>query len=161
MNLWDFLMNSHDEVLAIANIFIAIGTMILAFGVPYAIRDAGRQQRDSFYATMDRAYFDIQKLVIDNPHLAQSDVEGKSPVQVIQYDAFAFIVWNFIESIYDYSKEEKALGETWECILNYESAKHAEWFRRPENRPKFKKSFVDYIDRSGLLPPAKGLKNEL
>jgi len=159
MNLWGFLTNSHEEVLAIANIFIAIGTIILAFGIPYAIIDAGRKQRDTFYATMDRAYFDIQKLVIDNPHLSQTGLVDKSAQQIIQYDAFAFIVWNFIESIYDYSKEEKALAETWECILKHESALHAEWFRRPENRTKFKKPFIDYIDRSGLLPPAKKSRN--
>jgi hypothetical protein len=151
MDLWGFLTNSHDQVIAIANVFIAIGTMILAFGIPYAIIDAGRKQRDTFYATMDRAYFDIQKLMIDNPHLAETDPAGKTPVQMVQYDAFAFIVWNFIESIYDYSKEEKALGETWECILKYESARHAEWFQRPENRPKFKKTFVEHIDRSVLF----------
>jgi hypothetical protein len=159
MDLWGFLTTSHDQLIAIANVFIAIGTLILAIGVPYAINDSSSKQRDAFYATMDRAYFDIQKLIIEYPHLASTELQDKSPEEITQYDAFAFIVWNFIESIYDYSKEEKNLAETWECILKFESVKHAAWFHRPENRVKFKTSFVHYIERSGFLRPAKSDEN--
>jgi hypothetical protein len=151
MGVWGFLTTSHDEILAIANVFIALGTIVLALGIPYAIKDAGREQRDTFYATLDRTYFEIQKLIIDHPHLAEPDLADKTPAQIVQYDAFAFIVWNFVESIYDYSKQEKELAVTWECILKYESAKHAEWFRKPENHPKFKNAFVEYIEGTGVL----------
>jgi hypothetical protein len=154
VDVWHFFTTSHEEVLAIANIFIALGTMVLAIGIPIAIKEAGREQRDTFYATLDQTYFEIQKLVIKNPHLSETDCTAKTPDQIIQYDAFAFIVWNFIESIHDYSKEEKALAETWGCILEYEARRHCAWFNRPENRPKFKKSFIDYIERNDLCKHA-------
>jgi hypothetical protein len=158
MELWRFLAADYDRVLAIANVVIALGTIVLAFGIPYTIREASRQERDTFYATLDRTYFDIQKLQIDYPHLGLSDRDTKTPEQITQYNAFAFIVWNFIETIYDYSKEEKPLATTWKCILQYEAQKHAAWFLNPENHPKFKPEFIDYVQKSGLVrkPAAKG-----
>jgi hypothetical protein len=148
----DFVAQWHDTILAIANIFIAIGTLVLAIGIPYAIKGAGREERDTFYATLDRTYFDIQKLVIEYPHLSQPNPTNKTPEEVIQYDAFAYAIWNFIEAIYDYSKEEKYLAETWGCVLQHEAAVHGLWFMRPENRKKFKAAFVEHIERGGHLP---------
>jgi hypothetical protein len=155
MGIIAFVSQWHDTILAIANIFIAIGTLVLAIGIPYAIKGAGRQERDTFYATLDRTYFEIQKLVIERPHLSKPDPAGKTPEQLIQYDAFAFIVWNFIEAIYDYSKEEELLAVTWGCILRYEAAIHGAWFRKPENHPKFKEAFRRHIEEGGFLPTPK------
>jgi hypothetical protein len=76
--------------------------------------------------------------------------------QRARYDAFAFIVWNFIESIYDFTRNDDAdadktgdrLASTWECIINYEGARHFEWFLREENLHKFKRGFREHIGRA-------------
>src|SRR5208337_4152999 len=129
-------------VTAIASIVLAMATIVLTLATIagailitwqlYLARVAERNRRDEFYATLDRTYFEIQKLIIQmpcfsNPQLIQTHE------QATQYDAFAFITWNFIESIYDYCQQNKALLKTWKCIFLYESRLHRKWFDRLEN----------------------------
>lgn len=154
MELCGFLASWNDEVLAISNIFIALGTVVLAVGIPYSIKAAAREERASFYATIDRTYFDIQKLLIDFPHLAQTDSSQKTSEQMTQYNAFALMVWNFIETIYDYSEEDKTLAVTWDGVLRHEARMHSAWFLQPENRSKFKGAFVAYVEREHLVNDA-------
>jgi hypothetical protein len=154
MGLINFVADWTANTIALANIVIALGTVVLALGIPYAIKSAGRDERDTFYATLDRTYLEIQRLIIEHPHLSQPDPAGKSPAQLTQYDAFAFIVWNFIEAIYDYSKKEKFLAETWGCILRYEASVHSAWFRKTENLKKFKPAFVKHIKQGDFLTNA-------
>jgi hypothetical protein len=127
------------DMLAVANVFVAIGTLILAFGIPWTIVYALREKRDAFYGTLDNTYFEIQKTIIQYPHLCRPDPAGKTPDQLCQYDAFAFMVWNFLESIYDYAEDDQVLRETWDCILH------------PSNRPKFKPSFLEFIAREKCI----------
>lgn len=136
---------------SVANIFMAIGTIVVARDVPRSIKFAARDQENQFYAILDRTYFDIQSLIIQYPHLANTDLKSKTAAEAAQYDAFAFNVWNFIEAIADYSKNDDFLTKTWGCILRLEAAKHAAWFGKPENRVKFKQAFIDYIEGNKLL----------
>jgi len=156
MEFWGFLTKSPEQTIAVANFFIALGTVLLAIGIPLSIHMATRQERETFYATLDRTYFEIQKLLIDYPHLAQTDLSAKTADQVTQYNAFAYMVWNFLETIYDYSKEGKreAVTVTWECVLQYEARLHAAWFLHPANRPKFKSRFIEYVEKKNLLKGA-------
>ena len=151
MDFVDFVTKWNANIVAIANIFIAIGTLILAFGIPWSILSSRQAEKDSFYAALDQTYFEIKRLVIEHPHLAATDPAGKTPDQLVQYDAYAFMIWNFIESIYDYSKSQKALAETWSCILRYEARTHAEWFKNLVHQQKFKTPFVDHIKARGYL----------
>ncbi|HEX4738715.1 MAG TPA: hypothetical protein VH331_14250 [Allosphingosinicella sp.] len=109
-----------------------------------------REERDKFYAQLDATYLKILNMIVANPKLADADL-ARSREEEIQYDAFAFIMWNFIESIYDFCLDDSTLKETWHCILECESAAHSAWFAREENRRKFKKKFCDYVD--SISPP--------
>ena len=157
MEHWRFLA-SYDAILAYANIFIALGTIILAIGIPLSIMVATREERVTSYTVLDQTYFEIQKLLIEHPHLGQPDRGVKSRDQAAQYDAFAFLVWNFLETIFDYGNEQNQLFVTWGCILRYEARKHAAWFLDPENRPKFKGKFIEFVESNHLLTgaPAEG-----
>ena len=148
-----FLSHWNAEILALANLFIAVGTVVLAAGIPWSIAVSRRDQRDTFYATLDQTYFEIQKLIIENPHLARVGHEGKTPEQIAQYDAFAFVTWNFVESIYDYAilGNDDVLRNTWECILRYEARRHAAWFQEPRNHDKFEDGFREWIVREECL----------
>ena len=151
MEAWRFLAAWNETVTTIANVVIALGTIMLAVGIPYSIRTATRNERETLYATLDRTYFDIQKLIIDHPHLAQTDCRQKTADQVTQYKAFAYTVWNFLETVRDFSKDDKSLAATWDCVVRYEARAHAAWFQDPENRLKFKHSFIEYVEAHHLL----------
>ena len=60
MELINSVTDWTTNAVAITNIAIAIGTIVLAVGIPLAIKSAGREERDTFYATLDRTYLEIQ-----------------------------------------------------------------------------------------------------
>jgi hypothetical protein len=152
MEFLDFMNRVSGAIIALANIVMAVGTVVLALGIPWSIRSGAREQRDTFYATLDQFYFRILRLEIEHPHLSVSNYAGKSAEQISQYEAFAFIVWNFLESVVDYSKDEPLLVATWDGVIRYEAGRHWKWFAKPENRLKFKKAFVEHIEDGGFLP---------
>lgn len=151
-----FINKWNADILAIANIIIALGTIVLAFGIPWSILYSAREKRDAFYATLDRTYFEIQKAIIDNPHLCRPNPDGKTADQICQYEAFAYMTWNFLESIFDYAEDDKVLRETWDCVLRYEACLHGAWFLEPRNRSKFKSRFHDFIVREKCIPTNTG-----
>jgi hypothetical protein len=104
-----------------------------------------KEERDKFYAQLDEMYLKILHMIVENPKLGTTSIE-RSEFERIQYDAFAFIMWNFIESIYDFCRQDEVLAKTWHCILECESSAHADWFKVPANRRKFKSEFCSYID---------------
>jgi hypothetical protein len=104
-----------------------------------------REERDKFYAQLDETYLRILQMIVVNPRLADAS-SARSRGERIQYDAFAFIMWNFIESIYDFCLNDEILRNTWHCVLECEGAAHAEWFNRGDSRKRFKAEFCDYID---------------
>ena len=151
--------------LALFTLALAFFTLVLAVGVPITILLASKEnekaskrflveEKNHFYAQLDNIYMDIQKIIIEHPDLA-NPVGERTSEQEIQYQAFAFIVWNFIESIYDYTEGGKSsdgqldqvnlLWETWRCIIKYEGTLHAAWFKKSENQKKFKSQFYEYM----------------
>jgi hypothetical protein len=130
-------------ITAIATCVLTLATIGLAIGVPWSLHTARTDARNRFYSELDKIYLDIQKLIIQMPYL--SNPRSISADQAAQYDAFAFITWNFIESIYDYSQQDESLLDTWKCVFLYEAKLHREWFDKAENRPKFKELFVKCI----------------
>ena len=153
-----------DTSLAYATWMLAVFTLILAVGIPATIslsaeeskkssRRSLEQEQDRLYAQLDGTYLEIQRLIIDYPYLGDPAALLKNPEakpeQLRQYDAFAFIVWNFIESIHDFTlpghRMTDMLSQSWECIVDYEGERHAQWFALDENQKKFKRSFCDHM----------------
>jgi hypothetical protein len=131
-------------ITAVATCVLTLATIALAIGVPWSMHAARIDARNRFYAQLDGVYMEIQSLIIQTPHLGDARAT-RTTEQMIQYDAFAFIVWNFVESIYDYSRQDASVLETWKCIFIYESKLHRDWFDRPDSRTRFKTSFVQCI----------------
>ena len=71
------------------------------------------------------------------------------PAKASQYGAYAFMVWNFVETIFDRSQgwSNRRLRETWYPIIASENALHREWFDLPDNRRRFKQRFVRFIEK--------------
>lgn len=139
---------------------IAIFTAFLVAGIVLQFRaflsEQKKARRDAefeSYKQLDNVYYNIQTLIVGNPHLVKFN-SVKTDDQRIQYDAFAFMVWNFIETIYDYVWDEAQGGlrnadaksylrETWEVIIQYEGQLHKIWLLDPKNKVKFKPRFYE------------------
>lgn len=101
----------------------------------------------AYYSDLDRLYADILKLAIDKPLLRApapilSDQDilsrgyepypdatgGANADRVLQYEAYAFMVWNFLETIRDRCADNEDLKGTWGPVVGAENAIHRGWF---------------------------------
>ncbi len=115
--------------------------------------EARKIQAAAFYSELDRFYADILRIAIeypflrqpravapdsrmmladydpypDDPHTTIEDIKAKQH-KCAQYDAYAFMVWNFLETIHDRCHEHPNLYETWATIVSSENRLHRGWF---------------------------------
>ncbi|HVH09518.1 MAG TPA: hypothetical protein VM736_06955, partial [Gemmatimonadales bacterium] len=115
------------------------GNIGLLFTLFFAIWSFRTTLRDSYYAELDRMYFDLLQIGLEHPELADVPTSPDSR-QARQYDAYAFMMWNFVETVFDRCQGmwKRRLRETWFPVIAHESSRHRAWFDRPENRRKFK-----------------------
>ena len=151
-NFRQFILN-HYEAFSQASVPVSMLAVLISFiGVWITLRNFRHQLRSQHYTEVDRMYFDILKITIDSPHLRNSALISENDLQKQhEYDIYAFMVWNFIETIYDKCQNDSALAETWHCIIIEEGCRHKDWFLRPVNKPKFKGRFHKYIRRRVLV----------
>ncbi|MBF0628790.1 MAG: hypothetical protein HQL91_11300 [Magnetococcales bacterium] len=94
------------------------------------------------YQDFDRQYQELLKIVITHPDAATPSTDLQ------KYNAFAFMMWNFLETIYDYTKgsgkkeiEYRDLWNTWGVIVLTEMKNHLNWFEK-NNKGRFKEEFI-------------------
>ena len=117
--------------------FLAIAALI------YSMTSFKKSLMLSHYEALDRMYFDLLNIVMTHPEFvnpASLDGEKKK-----KYDSYAFMVWNFIETIYDRCGANQHLRLTWCPIMEYEASLHRDWLERPENARKFKQKFLQFV----------------
>lgn len=131
---------------AISALMGVIATMMAIFALLYSIRMYQKTMQIVHYGEIDKMYFEILKEALNKPHVIRKDF-ARSEEQEVEYDIYAFIVWNFLESIYDRCMLDTALQITWFPIIETERTIHLEWIRRPEHRSKFKAEFLSFIDK--------------
>jgi hypothetical protein len=131
----------------------AVGGVGIVFTLFYSVWSFRTTLRDSYYAELDRVYFDLLKIGLDDPDLMDFPT-SRDPRKAREYDAYAFMVWNFIETIFDRCQgwSKRRLRETWYPIIAAENARHRDWFERPQNREKFKTPFCRFIDEHYPMP---------
>ncbi|HLJ29967.1 MAG TPA: hypothetical protein VKY85_24885 [Candidatus Angelobacter sp.] len=132
----------------IAEAVAAIGIVITLF---YSLWSFTRTLRDSYYAELDRVYFELLKIAMERPYLIDFPA-APDPNKQREYDAYAFMVWNFIETIVDRCEGhgKKHLRATWYPIVASENALHREWFNN--NRARFKQSFCQFMEKEYPKP---------
>ena len=59
---------------------------------------------------------------------------------------YAFMVWNFLETVFDRCHRHKQLRDTWYPIISAENMLHRKWFDERANRTRFKQAFVAFIE---------------
>lgn len=143
MALQSQLPASWAKAQVIAEALAAIGIVVTLF---YSLWSFSRSLRDSYYAELDRVYFELLKIALERPYLIDF-VTTPDPGRQREYDVYAFMVWNFLETIVDRCKGNKALCDTWYPIVAAENALHRNWFDRPDNKCKFKQGFIDFIEK--------------
>jgi hypothetical protein len=125
-----------------------IGPIVAAGALVLALWSYRQRLRLDHYTEIDKIYADLVKLRITHTGLAiprpnpPVDVKQWSP-EDHQYDAYALLMWNFIETIYDrfYDRriKDKRLLRTWQPILKLEGNLHSKWLSK--NLDKFKPDF--------------------
>jgi hypothetical protein len=125
----------------------AMGSIGIVFTLFYSVWSFTRTLRDAYYAELDRVYFELLKIGLERPDLL-SFPASPDPGKATEYGAYAFMVWNFVETIFDRCQgwSKRRLRETWYPIIAAENALHREWFDRPENRRRFKQRFIQFIE---------------
>ena len=128
---WSLVMDSLSTVLAAAAIFLYI---IFWY----------KDKTSNDYDVFDNLYSDLLKTGMENPKFRNiSKTLNYKAVfleeELIQYEIYAFMTWNFIETILD--KGDEKLLITWLPAVKNEASLHIEWFKSPENQLKFKDSF--------------------
>lgn len=134
------------SVQVIAEVAGNLGLVLTLF---YTIWSFRTSMRDSYYAELDRIYFDLLRIRLERPELVDYP-ESPDASKAREYDAYAFMVWNFAETVFDRSQgwgwSKRRLRETWYPVIAAEAERHRAWFDLPENRRNFKDAFCRFID---------------
>ena len=140
IEFWNLIVSSTATILA--------GIAILLYIIMW-YKDKSNNSYDIFDAT----YLDILKTGMENPSfrnsiLTNDYINSFSENEKIKYEIYAFISWNFCETIFD--KGDVELMKTWSVVIDTENTLHRKWFNNPENKNKFKESFRLHIQN--ILP---------
>ncbi|HXQ30312.1 MAG TPA: hypothetical protein VN848_13700 [Gemmatimonadales bacterium] len=133
----------------------AVGGIGIIVTLCYSVWSFRTTLRDSYYAELDRVYFELLKIRLERPDLTEFP-EAPNPAKAREYDAYAFMVWNFVETVFDRCQgwSKRRLRETWYPVIAEENTRHRAWFDHPDNRRKFKAHFCRFIDAN--YPVARG-----
>lgn len=128
--------------------FGAIATGIAAIlgviALIYTISGFRESLKESHYTNLDGMYMTILQMTMERPYL-KTPGQLLTDIQKAEYDTYAYILWNFLESIFDHCQEDRDLQATWYPSIQAESQVHRAWLETPTNRPKFKEAFHYFI----------------
>jgi hypothetical protein len=131
----------------------SISTILAGIAILLYIIMWNKEKESSNYDIFDTTYLDILKTGMEypkfrNPNYTKNYKNESDENEIIRYELYAFICWNFCETIID--KGDKALFETWGVAIEVEKSLHETWFNAEENRNKFKDSFRDKINQTNI-----------
>lgn len=148
----DIFFNEEYATLwtAISSIMGIIATVMAVFALLYSMRTYNKTMQIVHYGEIDKMYFEILKEALAKPHLVRQNIV-RSEEEEVEYNIYAFIVWNFLESIYDRCMLDNGLQKTWFPIIETERATHIAWIKNSQNRTKFKDEFLNFIDKENFI----------
>jgi hypothetical protein len=151
------IVTAWNKAEVIATALGSIGIVLTLFYSAWSFRTT---LREGYYAELDRVYFELLKIGLERPYLRAS-LPPADPARASEYEAYAFMVWNFLETVVDRcdGTSHPSLAETWYPIIATESALHRAWFEAPENRRRFKERFCRFIEERypvGVLAQSAG-----
>jgi len=108
------------------------------------IKGLRRSLKTSQYISLDNMYLTLLQLTLERPHLNSPQTLTK--IRRPEYESYAYMLWNFLETIFDHCEKDKGLRETWYPTIRAESELHGDWLKVTANRRKFKESFLRFIE---------------
>ena len=140
------IWNNQLFWLAVGAILQGVAAIIAYSALRYSVTTFTKTLNVSNYTELDRVYFDLLQMAVENPRLIDPDA-ARSGDHERAYDTYAFMVWNVMESIYDRCHGDDELCETWYPVIDTEFQRHHKWFNDPRNHPKFKEPFRRFVDQ--------------
>lgn len=146
----DIFMNSAYSPMwaAFGMIMQGLATILAIAALLVSISTFRKNLQTSHYGEMDRMYFDLLSLRLNDANLRRTDIERSAPEERETYDVYAYMVWNFLEAIHDRCEDDTELCGTWDPVTKVENELHRQWFDRTENHDKFKPEFRRHIERT-------------
>jgi hypothetical protein len=150
MEPWRILGLDIERSVKFGDLLTAVSILIAVFvgiisqrNFRRTLKDGAIAQESAYYSELDRFYSEILKAALDTPHLRTpakiaDDADARlrdylpfadgDPDKLAQYDTYAYMVWNFIETVHDRCVEDPKLQETWKPVIRAEDALHRGWF---------------------------------
>lgn len=130
--------------------FISTAIAILSLIISI-ILTVNAKKRESYF-TIDNQYKELLDLGLQYPKLRNPIISANyhklkdsDPDTFNQYQSYAYMIWNFLESIYDFASSSKksSLFNTWGPVLYEENKIHFKWFL--DHKYLFKDSFQKFV----------------
>lgn len=141
---WFFLERYSTMWAAVGAIAQGAASFLALAALIYSMTTFRKSLMLSHYGELDRMYFDLLNIAMARPEFT-SPKSLEDAKEKAQYDAYAFMVWNFIETVYDRCGANRYLRLTWCPVMKHEARIHKDWLDRPENASKFKKAFLQFV----------------
>lgn len=144
--MWKVFMHPDYATMwsAVGAIATGLAAILGAIALVYTIVGLRKSLNMTHYTNLDTMYMTILQMTMERPYLKTPD-HLTDDRQRSEYDTYAYVLWNFLESIYDHCLEDKYLRATWYPSIRAESQRHRAWLDAPENRIKFKDDFYRFI----------------
>lgn len=136
---------SYTNELTTGDILTALAFLTTLIAGVVSLRRFGQTLKNAHYAELDKLYFDILTHGIDKPWLLEPH-SAEARANAGAYGAYAFLVFNFLETIHDRVRGNNTLSRTWYPIIQHEYALHGDWIRAGDNRIRFKKEFITFLE---------------
>ena len=136
-----------EQIINYVSITISLLSLLVSVIVFYLT------QKSSGYLEVDRQYQSLLAMSLSNPKLRDvrytkkyKDYKNSDVEFYHSYSAYAYMIWNFIETIADVSKTKKAFSKidnVWFPVIIEENRLHYSWF--VDNERLFRRDFVNFI----------------
>jgi hypothetical protein len=147
----DFLKSlTIDPSVKVGDLLAAISIVIGVIAAYISMRqfqrtmsEGRRAEQAAYYTELDGFYDEILKAGLDMPHLRTPakiaddadalareyvPIADHDPDKRARYDTYAYMVWNFIETVHDRCADIEPLRATWGPVIRAEDALHRGWF---------------------------------
>ncbi len=143
----------HIILVSIEQIFNYVSLIISLLSLLVSILVFYLTQKSSSYLEVDRQYQSLLAMAISNPKFRDvkytkryKEYKDSDPDFYNSYCAYAYMIWNFIETICDVSKTRKLfskIDDVWFPTIIEENRLHYSWF--VDNERLFRKEFYSFI----------------
>lgn len=128
----------------------AIGIVAAVCGLAWEIHLLRRGLEDASYGELDQLYYDLLKIRIERPELADppspDTAKTLPPGEAAAHQAYGCMVWNFIETVVDRCDRSSRNFAAWGPAVEYESRQFASWLMGA-NRLRYSPDFDERVAR--------------